>query len=151
MPDETRHPSFLGKETYTFDDKGRITVPKRWRQEGEEESFLLVPDSLGRCLRMMHRWRFDLIAEEVKQQLGADLPRYRLFMRNFHSNSIEVTTDKQGRVAIPKEQRDQMKLDGAVTMVGAGDLIEIWNTEAFEAHRRHEQAEYQLHLGRVGM
>lgn len=152
MPDPLNRPVFDGRETYTLDEKGRVTVPKRWRSEGaDEEIYHLVPDVQKRCLRVMHRWRFDQFAEEVKAAVGLDLVRYRNFMRNYNSNSTRVETDKQGRIAIPKQYCDQIGLRGEVLMLGCGDLIEIWKEAAYLEHQQQELADYQRLAGGVGL
>ncbi len=145
-------PVFDGKETYTLDDKGRVTVPKRWRRkDGKDEEYHLVPDSRGRCLRVMLRPRFDQFAEDAKSQLGLDLAKHRLFMRNYYSNSTRVDTDKQGRIAIPKDYCTSLGLKGEVLMLGTGDVIEIWNKAAYAEFARTELAEYQVQAGGIGL
>jgi MraZ protein len=152
MPDLANKPVFDGQETYTLDEKGRVTVPKRWRSEGEdEEVYHLVPDVKKKCLRVMHRWRYQQFADEVKAKVGDDLVRYRNFMRNFHSNSTRVETDKQARIAIPKHMRDTVGLDGEVLMLGCGDLIEIWKDSIYRESQREQLADYEELAGGVGL
>ena len=152
MPDDPNTPVFDGKETYTLDDKGRVTVPKRWRRaDGRDEEYHLVPDVHGKCLRVMRRARFLQFAEEVRERVGSDLNRYRAFMRNYNSNSIRIETDKQGRIAIPKGYCETLALRGAVLMLGCGDLIEVWNPPAYVANARTELADYQDLAGGVGL
>lgn len=152
MPDPSQKPVFDGDETYTLDDKGRVTVPKRWRSEkDDEEVYHLVPDVKKRCLRVMHRWRFDQFAEEVKAKVGDDLVRYRNFMRSYNSNSTRVTTDKQARIAIPKRYCEELGLHGEVLMLGCGDLIEIWKEAVYRENQQAQLADYQELAGGVGL
>jgi MraZ protein len=152
MPDLANSPVFDGQETYTLDDKGRVTVPRRWRSEGDdEEVYHLVPDVKKKCLRVMHGWRYRQFADEVKAKVGDDLARYRNFMRNFNSNSTRIEADKQARIAIPKLYRDTLGLDGEVLMLGCGDLIEIWKESTYRAAEPELLADYvQLSEG-VGL
>ena len=143
---------FSGQSDYALDDKFRLTVPRDWRMAGvESETLHLVPDSKGACLRVMRPDRFVKFGEEAREQPGMDAKKHRLFMRNFFSNSTAVTTDKQGRVMIPKEYCTRLKLKGSVRVLGCGDLFELWNKETFAAHHAEEAPEYNHFADGLGL
>ena len=143
---------FSGQSDYALDDKFRLTVPRDWRMAGvESETLHLVPDSKGTCLRVMRPERFVQFGEEAREQPGMDAKKHRLFMRNFFSNSTAVTTDKQGRVAIPKEYCARLGLKGSVHILGCGDLFEVWNQETFAAHHAEEAPEYNHFADGLGL
>ena len=128
---------FSGQEDYTLDDKGRVTVPRNWRRPGvETETFHLVPDSQELCLRAMSPERFTRFGEEARLQPGMDDKKHRLFMRHFYANSTEVTTDKQGRISVPKEYCERLKLRGGIRLGGLRrSLRALEQGEARSQHR----------------
>ena len=143
---------FSGQSDYALDDKCRLTVQRDWRVPGvESETLFLVPDSKGACLRVMRPERFVKFGEEAREQPGMDAKKHRVFMRNFFSNSTTVTTDKQGRIMIPKEYCDRLKLKGSVRVLGCRDLFEVWNKELFAKQHAEEQPEYNHYADALGL
>ncbi len=143
---------FSGQSDYALDDKCRLTVQRDWRMAGvESETLHLVPDSKGMCLRVMRPDRFVQFGEEAREQPGMDAKKHRIFMRNFFSNSAAVATDKQGRIMIPKEYCERLKLKGAVRVLGCCDLFEVWNKEMFAEHHAQERAEYNHYADALGL
>jgi MraZ protein len=53
---------------------------------------------------------------------------------------VEITPDKQGRVAIPAPLRTFAKLEREVTVAGNFDHLEIWDKETFEQRDQEGQA-----------
>lgn len=144
-------PPFLGQWNYAVDEKGRVTIPFDWRSEGESETFYLVPDSKGACLRAMRPDRYSRFGEEARKHTGNDDAKHRLFMRNFFAACAKVGTDKQGRIAIPKEMCERLKLKGEVALVGTEDLFEIWNKAANAARQKVETPQYQDIASAMGL
>ena len=143
---------FSGQSDYTLDDKYRLTVQRDWRTPGvESETLHLVPDSKGTCLRVMQPDRFVQFGEEMRAQPGMDAKKHRLFMRNFFSKSTPVATDKQGRVMIPKEDCERLKLKGSVRVLGCGDLFEVWNKKTYDEHHAQEESEYNHYADALGL
>lgn len=134
---------FSGQENYTLDEKGRVTVPVDWRREDvESETFFLVPDSKGECLRAMRAERYAKFGEDARNLPGMDDKKHRLFLRNFFAQCAKTSTDKQGRITIPRDYCERFKLKGEITLHGAGDLFEIWNKTAHAARQKQEAREY---------
>jgi MraZ protein len=144
-------PPFLGQWNYAVDEKGRVTIPFDWRSEEESETFYLVPDSKGACLRVMRPDRYTRFGEEARAKTKGDAALHRLFMRNFFATCAKVIADKQGRIAIPKEMCERFKLKGEVSLVGTEDLFEIWNKAANAARQKLETPQYQEIASAMGL
>ena len=143
---------FSGQDCYTLDEKGRVTVPKSWRQKDvESEEFYLVPDSAGACLRAMRPDYFAKIGDDARELPGMDAKKHKLFLRHFFSQSVLVSTDKQGRIAVPKEYCDRFKLSGEIAMVGARDLFELWNKAALKDRQKLEAPEFGVFADALGV
>jgi len=151
MPAALLNERFIGKQLYTLDDKGRITIPKHWRLKGEEsEQWCLVPESRGNCLRLMDPTRCARFIGQAEERFAADQAGLRLFRSFFVGAIEEVETDKQGRIAIPAQTRTEFSLEKEVWMRGTGDLIEIWNKQRLEEHEEAQRARYRELANIVG-
>ena len=60
--------------------------------------------------------------------------RARDYARVFLSGASDEVPDKQGRVTIPQVLRTYGGLDREVTVIGAGNRIEIWDTTAWQQY-----------------
>ena len=63
----------------------------------------------------------------------------RLARRDFYGQAFDVELDKQGRILIPTKARQDLQLEGAVTIVGAYECFEVWNPARL-AQQRSKQA-----------
>ena len=143
---------FSGQESYTLDEKGRVTVPKAWRKkDADSEEFYLVPDSAGACLRAMRPEHFAKLGDDARALPGMDAKKHMLFLRNFFSQSVLVSTDKQGRIAVPKDYCERFKLGGEIAMVGARDLFELWNKAALKERQKQEAPEFGHFADALGL
>lgn len=116
----------LGSFTYSIDEKGRVFVPAKLRED-MGESFVLIYDGDSGCLAGYSAEKWERVRAKVE-----DMPReVRLSMRGVFLNAIEVTPDKQGRVVISPELREKAGLEEKteVVIIGAMTNIEIWSKQ----------------------
>lgn len=115
---------------HTFDEKGRLTVPKEWRGEGFEIMLDVVPSSKG-CLKV---YPGSYFASKI-QQLATnsfDDPRRRQLER-LAPLIQRVRTDEQNRISIKDKLRKQVSLTKSAILVGRFDHFEIWDVKALKA------------------
>ena len=144
--------NFFGTESYSLDEKGRVTVPFDWRRrDGEMDVFYLVPDTKGECLRAMREDRYAKFGEEVRILSGMTPERHRMFMGEFYSQCVKTTTDKQGRITIPKAYSERFQLKGEIALKATGDLFEIWNKAALKAQQDRVAVEFKHFAGAMGL
>jgi MraZ protein len=77
----------------------------------------------------------DWEAESYKQ---VDNPitdsRTRELKRYMFGNATEASVDSQGRIVIPGNLREYAGIGKKVTVIGAGDHIEFWDTETWATY-----------------
>lgn len=122
---------FLGTFDYAMDERGRVPLPPRYR-DAFRDGIVLSQGSPDRCLRVYTVEAFEhqaseITAESAMRRKGRDL-RKALFSR-----SHEAELDKQNRVLIPSSLREYADLSGKVLVIGAGEWLEIWSPDAYEA------------------
>jgi MraZ protein len=120
---------FLGEYQHSLDDKGRIVLPKKFRELLEDGAF--VTPGQEHCLYVFTRERFE---EEVARvgRLPRTDRRARNYARSFFAGAGEVSPDRQGRIQLSEKQREYASLEGDVTVVGVAERIELWSTEAWQ-------------------
>jgi len=129
---EDRSAMFLGEFVHTIDDKGRLTIPARFR--AELATGLVVTRGLDRCLAIYPMAEWEQLAERVKSLPMTD--RYaRAFKRLVFANASNLVPDKQGRVVIPPNLRDEIGLANEVVVTGLNNYIEVWNPEEWQHER----------------
>lgn len=124
---------FLGEFNHTIDDKGRLTIPARYRPA--LATGIVVTRGLDGCLALYDTAGWDALAEQVDALPVTDR-RARDFRRFIFGSAAEATPDRQGRVLVPAYLRQYAGIDGEVTIVGMNTFIEIWNRETWQAMRQ---------------
>jgi MraZ protein len=119
---------FLGEFSHTFDEKGRLTIPAKFRDE--LAGGLVVTRGIDRCLSVFPRQVWDGLAEKI-----ANLPltqrSARDFSRLMFSGAADFIPDRQGRVLVPQGLRDYAGLDSEAIIIGLYDRLEIWNPDSW--------------------
>lgn len=131
---------FLGQYRHSLDNKGRLTIPARFRELLEGGAF--VTRGFDRNLLILTTADFDRLTHRVNQMSMTD-PDARDLRRRLFSNATQVDFDRLGRILIPTFLREAAHIDGEAFVVGAGNYFEIWALEVWENHnaRQDEDAD----------
>jgi MraZ protein len=120
---------FLGEFVHAIDDKNRLAIPARFRQELAEG--LYVTKGVDRCLYVLTPEGWTRLADRI-----AGLPSMqasvRQLQRHFFAGAVQVVPDKLGRIVIPQSLRDYAQLDGEVVVAGVHSRIELWSRSAWD-------------------
>lgn len=127
---------FLGEFQHTLDDKGRLTIPARFR-DGLGERFI-VTRGLDNCLFAYPASEWQVLESRLKS-LPLTKADARAFVRFLFSGAAECELDKQGRVMVPAPLREHARLDKDVVVIGVSNRVEIWSKDRWEGYV--EQAE----------
>src|SRR3712207_1885914 len=99
---------FLGTHTPRLDDKGRLFLPAKFRDE--LAGGVVITRGQERCLYVFTRAAFAAKAEEL-QSASLTSRSARDYGRMFFSSASDEVPDKQGRVTIPAALRQYAALD----------------------------------------
>jgi MraZ protein len=95
--------SFYGRETYTIDHKGRVSVPASMRKAAGSrkplDTFFMAPGFDG-CLALYSPDEWVHVESQLRALPLGDREG-RAFMRAFLSDVSKVAVDSQGRITIP--------------------------------------------------
>jgi len=124
---------FLGEFSHTIDEKGRLTLPAKYR--ANFASGIVVTRGIDQCLFAFPQTEWQDLAQRVSN-LPLTEPQAREFRRLLFSGASDDVPDKQGRVLIPQYLREYAKLNGEVIIAGLNTHIEIWSPAAWNEARK---------------
>lgn len=117
---------FLGQHDHTIDEKGRLIVPARFREQLENGAY--ITRGFDQNLIVLTSSKFEQIYQRVNDMSITDLSARQL-RRLMFSNADLLQFDKSGRILIPQFLRESIRLDANVTVVGVGEYFEVWSAE----------------------
>lgn len=126
---------FLGTHSPRLDEKGRIILPAKFREE--LAGGLVLTKGQENCIYVFSAREFEKVHADM---VGAPMQsrQARDYNRVFLSGASDEVPDKQGRVTIPAPLRSYAGLDRELVVIGAGNRAEIWNAQSWEKYL-HEQ------------
>jgi len=117
---------FLNQYQHSFDDKGRLTIPSKFRELPEEGA--VVVQGLDRNLMVLPHPVFEVLYDRLMAMNLAD-PTARLLRRIILGNALRVSPDGAGRILLSQNLKEYADLKTEVVFVGQGDYFEIWSPE----------------------
>jgi MraZ protein len=120
---------FLGEFEHTIDDKGRVSVPARFREDVKEG--LVVTRGFDHCLQVFPRPRWQSLAQRISS-LSLGNEEARNLRRLLFSGAAEVEVDRQGRILIPQNLREYAALSEQVVIAGLDTYFEIWARDRWQ-------------------
>ena len=130
-------PMFLGTYAPKLDEKGRIILPAKFRDE--LASGLVLTRGQEHCVYVFSQREFESLHEKIRQA-PVTSKQARDYLRVFLSGASAEVPDKQNRVTIPTPLRTYAGLDRDLVVIGAGSRAEIWDAEAWETYLAEQEA-----------
>ena len=116
-----------GEYQHSLDNKGRLFIPAKLRDELGEVFFITL--SMDRCLCAYSSENWKTFSEKVN-----DMPYVKQRrMRPLFAYAARCELDSQGRTLIPQHLRDYAGFTKNVTVVGCNNHAELWDSAAWEA------------------
>ena len=114
----------IGTYNHSADEKGRVFVPSKWRDDLGEAFYLTK--GLGKCLLGMPVAAWEALCERLAALPMANTEAAK-FSRLILGNAYCAEMDKQGRILLPAHLRAYAALERDIAFVGVGGRIEIWD------------------------
>jgi MraZ protein len=123
-----------GTHLRTLDDKKRLTLPKKIREQlGETTEKLFLAQGLDQCLWIYDQGGLERLAEKLDQTPATDAEA-RVFRRLFFAQMEAVDMDKAGRVLVPDRLVEFAALKHEVVLIGVRDHLELWDAERWQQY-----------------
>lgn len=130
----------MGEYSHALDEKGRITIPARLRDD--LDNHFVMTKGLDGCLFLypMDEWRK---MEERLKALPMTNANARAFQRLFLAGAQDVEIDRQFRVTIPPRLREYAGVVKDVVLVGVSSRVELWAQEKWQSYQKDAQQGYE--------
>ncbi|ALU41169.1 division/cell wall cluster transcriptional repressor MraZ [Kocuria flava] len=128
---------FLGTYSPRLDEKNRVILPAKFREELADG--LVLTRGQERCLYVFSHREFERVHEQLRAA-PLSSKQARDYIRVFLSGASDEVPDKQGRVTIPPPLREYAGLGRELAFIGAGTRAEIWDATAWNDYLNEKEA-----------
>ena len=116
---------FLGQYEHSIDDKGRMTIPFRFREPLAEGAY--ITRGFDQNLMVLTAASFHRISEKISHLSITD-PNARALNRLIFARADAVEVDKVGRILIPQFLREAARLTTSAMVIGVNGHFETGTT-----------------------
>ena len=142
---------FIGEYNHNLDNKGRIAVPVKFRDDLKKGA--VVTKGLDGCLFLYTMSEWKILAEKLSK-LPISQSNTRAFARLMLAGAMDVQVDKQGRIILPDYLRKYATLKKKVIINGLYNRLEIWDENNWEKYKEiteKESGDIAEKLGELGV
>jgi MraZ protein len=125
---------FMGEFDHSIDDKGRIIIPSKFREDLEDKFVITL--GLDGCLFVYPYCEWQLFVDKLRTLPGTK--EARQLQRYFMAGAAACEMDKQGRILIPAKLRESAELGKDIVFVGVLNKIEIWSKKRWENNNDYD-------------
>jgi MraZ protein len=128
----------LGTHTPKLDEKNRLILPAKFREE--LSAGIVVTRGQERCLYLFAASEFASVHEKIRQA-PVTSKQARDYLRVFLSGASDEVPDRQGRITLPALLREYAGLNRELVIIGVGSRAEIWDASVWQQYlSNNEQA-----------
>lgn len=122
---------FLGTHEPRLDDKGRLILPAKFRDE--LANGLVITKGQESCLYVFPAAEFANITETLRLA-PVTSKSARDYMRVMFAGAHDEIPDRQGRISIPLGLRTYAGLEKECVVIGTNTRVEIWNSNSWNEY-----------------
>jgi MraZ protein len=122
-----------GTHPRTLDDKKRLALPRRVREQLGEPKQLFVTPGPDQCLWLFTQDALERLAEKLDVAPATDAEA-RVFRRLYFAQTEPLDVDKSGRVLIPDRLVQFAGLEREVVLIGVRDHLELWEAARWQQY-----------------
>lgn len=121
---------YIGKYYHTVEDKGRVSLPKAFREKSD--SWILTRGLDGG----LFLFEAEKFASELQKLEARSFTKKtnRDFIRLMTNEATEVIPDKNGRVQLPEYLNSFANIHKNVVIVGSYSYIELWDRDTYHTY-----------------
>jgi len=131
---------FLGEYQRSLDNKGRIFIPSKFKDNLSKNIAVISKGYDEKCLFLysMESWQ-DLVKRIAVLPVTKNSQE---FSRWFFKSAQEEVLDGQGRLKIEKNLIEFSGLNKDIVLVGVSTRAEIWSSEAWETYSKSSDEKF---------
>ena len=131
---------FYGSYYHNIDDKGRLVIPSKMRNELGLKAYILK--GYDGALSIYKESEFTKLVEKLNS-LPYNKKNARAFLRVQLASVCELDIDKQGRALLPVQLLAKYKIGKEVVVIGALDHIEVWNKAEYDEYEKASDSTFE--------
>ena len=122
-----------GTHPRTLDDKKRLGVPNRLREQLGKPATLFVTPGPDQCLWLYTQAALEQLAARLDQAPATDAEA-RVFRRLYFAQTKAVDLDRNGRILVPDRLAQFAGLEREVVLIGVRDHLELWDAQRWQQY-----------------
>ena len=122
---------FFGSFAHTLDEKGRLMIPRKMREELGLRVYIMK--GFYGSLSIYTESRYQKLVDEFSN-LPFNQRKNRDYLRLQFASTHEMDVDKLGRIQIPTALLNKFNISREVLVLGIGDHIEVWDQKKYEEY-----------------
>ena len=131
---------FFGNYSHSLDEKGRLVIPKKMREELGNKIFIMK--GFDGALAIYQESSYSKVMEEL-EKYSFNKKENRDYLRLKLASIVDLDVDKMGRVQLPVAILGKYHINKDVVVLGAGDHIEVWDKVRYEEYISSIEDEYE--------
>ena len=128
---------FMGSYSPRLDDKGRLILPAKFREELSDG--LVLTRGQEHCLYAFPMREFERMYAQHKRHHLSETSS-RLHACHCSPELTKRTPDKQGRITIAPPLRAYASLSRELAVNGVGSRLEIWDAATWDAYLAEQES-----------
>ena len=133
---------FFGHYEHSLDEKGRLLLPRKIKEELKDNSSLYVLKGFEGCLSVYSEAEFLKLCEEC-EKISFNKKNSRDYLRAVLSSVVELNIDKVNRIQLPKDVLTRFHINRNVIIIGVGDHFEIWDNESYLRYEEEVNSHFE--------
>jgi MraZ protein len=122
-----------GTHPRTLDDKNRLVLPRRVREQmGDPETVFVTPGP-DQSLWLYTQAGLEQLAARLDQAPATDAEA-RVFRRLYFAQTEAVDVDRSGRILVPDRLLQFGSLQHEVVLLGVRDHLELWDAQRWQQY-----------------
>ncbi len=127
---------FIGEYQASIDDKGRISIPAKFRPQ--LKSKIVVTRGLDNSLFLYTLDEWKKLATKLAS-LPISTANTRAFSRLMLAGAMDVELDGQGRVMLPEYLRSYAQVGKSVVIAGLYNRLELWDEAKWNEYKKNTE------------
>ena len=137
-----------GSSESTLDDKGRVSVPVRFREQFHGD-LMITRSVVDPCVWILTQGAWEVFKRNMSNSGEFTKEEKRFFKDTVIDLGEEVKLDKAGRIAIPSALRGYANLTKECIVISAGDRLSIWDAGEFNAYIKENKPTAKAALNKL--
>jgi MraZ protein len=138
-----------GEFRNSVDEKGRLSLPARLREELAGTTFVLT-QGVDKCLWLFPPEQWESLSKKLMDSTSLFQAKARLVQRRILAPAQEVEVDKLGRISIPQSLREWAGLTKDCVILGITKYIEIWDADEYRKYWDENESEFRAAAEELG-